>query len=133
MFRICPIFYTVEGHVYLFTYTDDQYDDILVVLEKHDAASSEAGTAYASGALEVTTVFCGVRCCSIFSFLCTVVFRSLFVRYLQKKHYIDCLRLELGLDSLLGNPSYTATTLSKNEIIDNHMSVLSSFGIFHER
>ena len=60
-FRICPIFYTVEGHVYLFTYTDDQYDDILVVLEKHDAASSEAGTAYASGALEVTTVFCGVR------------------------------------------------------------------------
>ena len=61
MFRICPIFYTVEGHVYLFTYTDDQHDNILVVLEKHDAASSEAGIAYASGALEVTTVFCGVR------------------------------------------------------------------------
>jgi len=67
-FRICPICYTVEGpgvfllhlYLYLFTYTDDQYDDILVVLEKLDAASREAGTAYTSGALEVITVIYGV-------------------------------------------------------------------------
>lgn len=31
------------------------------------------------------------------------------------------------LDSLQGNPTYTATTLSKEEIIDNHLSVLYSF------
>ena len=128
MFRICPIFYTVEGHVYLFTYTDDQYDNILVVLEKHDAASSEAGTAYASGTLEVTTVFCGVRVAQSLVF-CV----QWFLDPCLSGIYIDCLRLELGLDSSLGNLSYTATTLSKNEIIDNHMSVLSSFGIFHER
>ena len=41
----------------------------------------------------------------------------------------DCLRLELGLCSAQGNPTYTRTTLSKNEILDNHRSVLSSFGI----
>ena len=29
----------------------------------------------------------------------------------------------------LGNPTYTATTLPKEEILDNHWSVLSSFGI----
>jgi len=47
-----------------------------------------------------------------------------------KKHYIDCLKIELGLDSSQGNPTYTATTLSKEEIIDNHKSVLSSFWSF---
>jgi len=46
-----------------------------------------------------------------------------------KKHYIDCLKTELGLDSSQGNHTYTATTLSKEEIIDNHMSVLSFFGL----
>ena len=30
------------------------------------------------------------------------------------------------------NPTYTATTLSKEEIIDNHKSVLSSFGLSME-
>jgi len=45
-----------------------------------------------------------------------------------KNHYIDCLSIELGLDNSQGNPTYTTTTLSKAEIIDNHMSVLSSFG-----
>jgi hypothetical protein len=36
-----------------------------------------------------------------------------------KAHYIDCLMIELHLHSSLGNPIYTATTLSKEEIIDN--------------
>jgi hypothetical protein len=33
------------------------------------------------------------------------------------------------LDISQGDPTYTATMLSKEEIIDNHMSVLSSFGL----
>jgi hypothetical protein len=40
---------------------------------------------------------------------------------------------KLEWDILQGNPTYTATTLSKEEIIDNHMSVLSSFWYFRER
>jgi len=43
-----------------------------------------------------------------------------------KKHYIGCLNIELGLENPQGNPKYTATTLSKEEIIDNHLLVLSS-------
>ena len=34
----------------------------------------------------------------------------------------------LGFDSSQANPTCTTTMLSKEEIIDNHMSVLSSFG-----
>jgi len=36
---------------------------------------------------------------------------------------------ELGIDTLVGNPTYTPTTLTKEEIVDNHRSVLYSFGI----
>ena len=50
--------------------------------------------------------------------------------YICKTYYIACLMIELHLHSSLGNPTYTATTLSKEEIIDNHKSVLWSF---HER
>ena len=46
-----------------------------------------------------------------------------------KSHYIDCLIKELGIDNSLGNPTYTQTTLTKEEILDNHRSVLCSFGI----
>ena len=49
-----------------------------------------------------------------------------------KKHFMDWSNSELGLDSSQGNPTYTTytdTMLSKEEIIDNHMSVLSSFGL----
>jgi hypothetical protein len=45
------------------------------------------------------------------------------------KHCIDCLHIKLSVDSSQGNPTYTATTLSKEEVIDNHMSVLSRFGL----
>jgi hypothetical protein len=34
-----------------------------------------------------------------------------------------------GIDNSLGNPTYTPTTLTKEEILDNHRSVLCSFGI----
>ena len=51
---------------------------------------------------------------------------------ISKSDYVDC--LHLGLNSTQGgNPTYTATTLSKDEIIDKHMSVFSSFWAFHER
>ena len=46
-----------------------------------------------------------------------------------KSQNIDCLKIELDLDISQGDPTYTATTLSKEEIIDNHMSVLSSFSL----
>jgi hypothetical protein len=36
---------------------------------------------------------------------------------------------ELGIANLVGNPTYTRTTLAKEEILDNHRSVLYSFGI----
>ena len=51
------------------------------------------------------------------------------VIFVCKKYYVSCLFSELGLDDVSGNPTYTATTLSKDEIITNHMSVLSSFGL----
>jgi hypothetical protein len=46
-----------------------------------------------------------------------------------KSHYIDCLIKELGIENSLGNPTYTPTTHTKEEILDNHRSVLCSFGI----
>ena len=49
--------------------------------------------------------------------------------FVCKLHYIDCLIKELSIDNSLGNPTYTPTTLTKEEILDNHRSVLCSFGI----
>jgi hypothetical protein len=37
--------------------------------------------------------------------------------------------MKLGIGNSLGNPTYTLTTLTKEEILDNHRSVLYSFGI----
>jgi hypothetical protein len=36
---------------------------------------------------------------------------------------------EVGIENLLGNPTYTPTTRTKEEILDNHRSVICSFGI----
>ena len=49
--------------------------------------------------------------------------------FLCKSHYIDCLIKELVIDNSLGKPTFTPTTLTKEEILDNHGSVLCSFGI----
>ena len=46
-----------------------------------------------------------------------------------KSHYIDCLIKGLGIDNSLGNPTYTPKTFTKEEFLDNHRSVLCSFGI----
>ena len=34
-----------------------------------------------------------------------------------KSHYIDCLIKELGIDTLVDNPTYTPTTLTKKETL----------------
>ena len=49
--------------------------------------------------------------------------------FLCKPHYIDCLIKELGIDNSPGNPTYTPTTLTKEEILDNHRSDLCTFAI----
>jgi hypothetical protein len=36
---------------------------------------------------------------------------------------------KLGIVNSLSNPTYTSTTLAKEGILDNHRSVLCSFGI----
>ena len=48
--------------------------------------------------------------------------------FVCKTHYINCLINELGIDNFLGNSTYTLTTLTKEEILDNHRSFLCSFG-----
>ena len=47
----------------------------------------------------------------------------------NNKHFIECLNIVLGLYSSQANPTYIATKLSKEDIIDNHKAVLSSFGL----
>jgi hypothetical protein len=49
--------------------------------------------------------------------------------FVCKSYYIDYLIKELGIDNSLGNPTYTPTTLTKEEILENHRSVLCSFAI----
>ena len=44
--------------------------------------------------------------------------------FVCKSHYINCLIKELDIDNSLGKPTYTPTTLTKEEIVDNHRSVL---------
>ena len=46
-----------------------------------------------------------------------------------RHYYIHCLQKELGLLDDLGNPTYILTSLSKNEILSYHHSVLQSFHI----
>ena len=47
-----------------------------------------------------------------------------YIVFVYKSHYIDCL-----INNSLGNPTFTSTTLTKEENLDNHMFVLCSFGI----
>ena len=51
------------------------------------------------------------------------------VVFICKKYYIECLLKELDISGNLSNKTYTPTCLSKQEIINNQTSVLSSFGI----
>jgi hypothetical protein len=46
-----------------------------------------------------------------------------------KARYYNCILNELGINSTFGNSTYTPTTLSKDEILQNHRSVLDTFNI----
>ena len=49
--------------------------------------------------------------------------------FVCKKHFVDILIKKLGLHSLPGNPTCNLTDFSASEVLDNHKSVLTSFGI----
>ena len=48
---------------------------------------------------------------------------------LSARYYVDILIEELGLHLLPGNPTYNLTDFSASKVLDNHKSVLTSFGI----
>ena len=50
--------------------------------------------------------------------------------FVCKTHYINCLMEELGMSTMTGNPTYNLTAMSKEEILQNHHSVVLTFGIF---
>ena len=49
--------------------------------------------------------------------------------FVCKSYYFRCIAEELGLYSAPGNPTYNLTQFSTQEVLDNHRSVLSTFGI----
>jgi len=49
--------------------------------------------------------------------------------FVCKTYYIDGLVKELGIKNNMGNPTYPPTSLSKDEILSSHKSVISSFGL----
>ena len=49
--------------------------------------------------------------------------------FVCKNYYYECLLNELGFTSTSGNPTYTRTNLTKDEILQNHLSVLNTFDI----
>ena len=57
--------------------------------------------------------------------------------YQQRKpkttFYMQCLLSEIDVENNNSDKTYIATTLSKEEIVENHKSVLSSFGLYQGR
>ena len=49
--------------------------------------------------------------------------------FVCKRHYVNIVSEELGLNSLPVNPTYNITDLPASEVLDNYKSVLTSFGI----
>ena len=49
--------------------------------------------------------------------------------FVCKTHYINCLMGELGIITMIGNPTYNLTAMSKKEILENHLSVMLTFRI----
>ena len=49
--------------------------------------------------------------------------------FVFKKHCVDILIEELGFHSLPWNPTYNLIDFSASEMLDNHKSVLTAFGI----
>jgi hypothetical protein len=49
--------------------------------------------------------------------------------FVCKNYYHECLLNELGFTSTSGNPTYTRTNLTKDNILQKHLSVLNTFDI----
>ena len=49
--------------------------------------------------------------------------------FVCKSYYYTCLLNELGFTSTSQNPTYTRSCLSKDEILQNHLSVFNNFNI----
>ena len=49
--------------------------------------------------------------------------------FVCKRHYVAILTEKLGLNLLQGNTAYNLMDFSASEVLDNHKSVLTSFGI----
>jgi hypothetical protein len=49
--------------------------------------------------------------------------------FVCKNYYYECLLNELGFTSTSGNTIYTRTNLTKDAILQNHLSVLNAFNI----
>ena len=49
--------------------------------------------------------------------------------FVCKTHCINCLMEELGMSTMTENPTYNLTAISKDEILQNHHSVMLTFGI----
>jgi hypothetical protein len=49
--------------------------------------------------------------------------------FVCKNDYYECLLNELGFTSNSGNPTYTRTNLTRDEILQNNLSVLNTFNI----
>jgi hypothetical protein len=49
--------------------------------------------------------------------------------FVCKTYYYECLLNEVEFISTSGNPTYTRTNLTKDEILQNHLSVLNTFDI----
>ena len=54
---------------------------------------------------------------------------SINIVFVCKTHYINCLMEELGISTMTRNTTYTLTAMSKDEILQNHRSVMLTFGI----
>ena len=59
----------------------------------------------------------------------TAYFTFIYYTFVCKRHYVSILSEELGLNLLPGNRTYNLTAFSASEVLDNHKSVLTSFGI----
>lgn len=53
--------------------------------------------------------------------------------FFYKAHHINCIFKELGFDSTHGNPTYTHSSLFKQELLQNHKSVMDIFNIPNTR
>jgi hypothetical protein len=49
--------------------------------------------------------------------------------FVCKAHYYKCILNESGINSTFDNPTYPPTALSKDEILQNHRSVLDTSNI----